>query len=235
MKNLKIVSRYLVLVLMAVILKTGSGSANTFILGDKRDLSSYNQLELEGAFEVTLVQGNEESVIVEAAPEVASLIITKVEGGTLKIYPDKKLNSNSKIALTINFKTLKAIDCSGAIDITGSGAMKFEELSFDASGACKATLEINATSLHMDISGAGKTTFSGKVSQVNLDISGAGKFMAASLEADSYDIDISGSGNAEVNAAKMLDVEVSGSGNVKYTGNPKISQDISGTGQVIKM
>ncbi len=190
---------------------------------------------MEGSFDVTLVQGNEESVIVDAAPDVAALIVTKVEGGTLKIYPDHKLKHSGKIAITVNFKNLKSIDCSGAIEIKSAGALKFDELSFDASGACKANMEITATSLDVDISGAGTIIFTGRVPKVDLDISGAGKFMASALVAEDYEIDISGSGHAEVNATKVLDVEVSGAGKVKYSGDPKISKEISGTGQVSKM
>ena len=235
MKKIKTGGILVSLLLLTAAIKPISAFSGTLLETDKRTVTAYLKLELEGSFEVTLVQGNEESVIVDAAPDVAALIITKVEGGTLKIYPDNKLKHTGKIALTVNFKNLKSIDCSGAIEITSTGALKFDELSFDASGACKANLEITATSLDVDISGAGNTTFTGRVPKVDLDISGAGKFMAAALTAEDYEIDISGAGNAEVNAAKVLDVEVSGTGNVRYSGDPKISKEISGTGQVTKM
>ena len=235
MKNLKTGSLFLSVMLLAVALKPTTALSEILTGADKRVVTSYQGLELEGAFEVTLVQGDEESVVVDAAADVAELIITKVEGNTLRIYPDKKLKHSGKIALTVNFKNLKSIDCSGAIEIKSTGSLKFNDLSFDASGACKANMEINATSLDVDISGAGNTTFTGKVPKVDLDISGAGKFLASTLVADDYEIDISGAGNAEVNVTKVLDVEVSGTGNVRYSGDPKITKEISGTGQVSKM
>ena len=184
---------------------------------------------------VTLVQGTEESVQIDASSEIASKIITKVESGKLKIYTEKHFKSDEKISLTVNFKNLKSIDCSGAGHLSSAGKLQFDELSLDASGACKTNLELSAKSLSMDISGAGNTTLSGSVPKVDLDISGAGKYMAATLIVEDYDIDISGTGNAEINVSKSLDVEISGTGTIKYKGDPVIKKEISGTGNVVKL
>lgn len=234
MKNLKTVCLIISFTIMSVsgvIFKTmGSPEA-----GEKRNLGSFNQLDLGGAFAVTLIQGNEESVTIDATSDIASQIITKVEGGKLKIYNEKDFKSEGKISITVNFKNLKSIDCSGAGTLTSTGKLHFDDLLLEASGACKTNLELDAKKLSVDISGAGNTTLSGNVPSVDLDISGAGKFMASSLVADDYEIDISGTGNAEISAAKTLDVEVSGTGVVKYKGDPVIKREISGTGNISKM
>ncbi len=202
---------------------------------NEREVSPFDKLELEGPFEIMLIQGSEESVFIDAPSDVNKQIITKVEGSTLRIFSVKDFRSKTKVLITVYFKNLRELDCSGAIDLTGMGPMKFETMLLDASGACKLKMELTASKLNVNISGAGNATFSGKVSSVNLDISGAGKYMASQLLAEDYDIDVSGTGNAEVNAAKQLHVDVSGTGNVRYTGDPKISKEISGTGQVSKM
>ncbi len=201
----------------------------------EREVSPFDKLELEGAFEIMLIQGSEESVFIDAPADVNKQIITKVEGSTLHIFTVKDFKSKAKILITVYFKNLREVDCSGAVDLTGMGSIRFETLLLDASGACKIKMEFTALKLNVNISGAGNTTFSGKVTSVNLDISGAGKFMASQLLAEDYDIAVSGTGNAEVNAAKQLNVDVSGTGNVRYTGDPKITKEVSGTGQVSKM
>lgn len=234
MKNCKKLP-VIVLMLLTATLTTTSNYASIALIDNSRQVSPFEKLELEGAFEIMLIQGDEESVFIDAPSDVNKEILTKVEGGTLHIYTEKGFKSKAKIAITVYFKNLREIDCSGAIDLTGMGPMKFETLLVDASGACKIKMELTASKLNVDISGAGNTTLSGKVNTVSLDISGAGKYMASNLVADSYDIDVSGTGNAEINAAKQLGVEVSGTGNVRYSGDPKITKDISGTGQVSKM
>ncbi len=237
MKNLKMNNQFFALILMLIVLGPAPAISGPtqFITNDKRIVEAYHSLDLEGAFTVTLIQGNEESVVVETPGDIASQVMTKVESGELKVYTEKGFKSSEKVALTITFKNLKSIDCSGAIVLNGKGSFKFEDFSFYASGACKATLEFTAGNLDVDISGAGTATMQGTASKVDLDISGAGKFMAASLAADVYEIDISGTGKAEVNAMKILDVEISGTGNVKYSGEPKITKQISGTGNVTKL
>lgn len=235
MKTTDFFNRSCVMLFMAVILTASPVLAQSSASGDKRTVAPYHNLEIEGAFTVTLVQGNEEAVFIEAAPELAEEIMIKVDEETLKIYSRKHSKITDKISLTVHFKNLKSIDCSGAIMLSGTGPFAFDELSLDMSGACKATLEINSASLHVDISGAGNASLSGKVPDVSLDVSGSGKFMASELLADDYQIDISGAGIVVVNAAKSMDVDVSGSGNLKYSGDPKINKEISGSGRVVKM
>jgi len=205
------------------------------VAGEKRDVGAFDKLDVSGAFVITLVQGTEENVIVDAPSDILKLVITKVESGNLKIYNHKDYKSDEKINITVNFKNLSEIDCSGANVINSAGALKFNNFSFDASGACKANLEFSTNNLDIDMSGAVNAVMKGTATNVDLDISGAGKLMAADLAATDYDVDISGTGNAEINASKSLNVEVSGTGNVKYKGEPKITKEISGTGNVSQL
>ncbi len=237
MKNLKMSNRFFVILLMAITMGSTIGTSSPLqpATGEKRNVEAYHELELEGAFDVTLIQGNEESVVIDAPADIAGQVLTKVEAGKLKVYTEKNFKSSEKVVLTITFKNLKSLDCSGAIVLNGKGAFKFDDFSFDASGACKATLEFTAANLDVDISGAGSASLQGKATKVDLDISGAGKFMAAALVADDYEIDISGTGTAEVHATKNLNVEISGTGKVKYSGDPRITKTISGTGNVTQL
>lgn len=209
----------------------GSDGSST----EQRNVSGYNEIEIGGAFKVILVQGSSEGVTVEASTDVMKNIITKVEGNTLKIYTEGKMSSNDAMKLTINFKELKSIDCSGSIHLTASAPLKFDQLDLESSGASKTDLELSASKLDVDISGSGHTTLKGSANNVELDISGSGKLIAPSLEATNYDINISGAGSADISVSTNLDVDVSGAGIVKYKGDPKVKKEISGAGKVEKM
>src|SRR4030095_3946559 len=233
MKNL--ISTPLNIIASTVLIVISLNAIANPIEGVKRETGPFKSLDASGAFVITLIQGNEESVVIETTPAISAQIKTKVDGETLKIYTEKGFKTNDKIALTVNFKNLESMDCSGAIVLNANAPLKFENLSLDLSGACKLNFELSASKLDVDISGAGNSILNGNVSKVSLDISGAGKFMASSLVAEDYDIDISGTGNAEVYATKTLNVQVSGTGVVKYKGEPVIKKDISGTGNVTKL
>jgi len=209
----------------------GSESLST----EQREVSGFNEIEIGGAFKVILVQGSTDGVTVDACADIMKNIITKVEGNTLKIYTEEKTNSCSDMKITINFKQLKSIDCSGSVHLTATAPLKFEVLELESSGASKTELEISTTKLDINISGSGHTTLKGFATNVDLDISGSGKLMASNLTATNYDIDISGAGSAEIVVSENLKVEVSGAGIVKYYGEPKIKKEISGAGKVEKM
>ncbi len=58
--------------------------------------------------------------------------------------------------------------------------------------------------------------------------------LAFNLIAENADINISGSGNAEITANQLLKVKIAGSGNVYYKSNPVINLEVSGSGKVVK-
>ncbi|MBL0340196.1 MAG: DUF2807 domain-containing protein [Bacteroidetes bacterium] len=200
-----------------------------------RVVSGFTKVAISGAFKVILIQGASEGISVKANPKVMKNIITKVEGSTLKINSEGMYYNDEEIELTINFISLVAMDCSGSTQLSGEGQLKFDNFEFSASGSAKAELNFLAKKLDIDMSGAGHLNFQGAVNEVELDISGSGKFMAASLTSDKYEINISGSGNAEIAVASILEVDISGSGVVKYKGEPTISRDISGSAKIIKL
>ena len=46
-------------------------------------------------------------------------------------------------------------------------------------------------------------------------------------------VEVSGSGNIEVNATDLIDGDISGSGDIYYKNSPIINVDISGSGSLI--
>ena len=72
-----------------------------------------------------------------------------------------------------------------------------------------------------------------KTDYLELSLLGSCSFKGFSMSADHCQVDISGSGNCEISAAKELDVSIDGSGSVYYRGRPSIKDHISGSGRVI--
>jgi len=202
---------------------------------DLRQLPAFGKVDISGAYKIILEQGDKEQILVEGDAENLPKVLTKVEGGTLVITNKEKNNSSGKITLTITFKNIDELSCSGAVDLKTSNSLKLNNFDLDLSGASKSDLDINAAKLDIDISGSANATLKGKVKMVDLYISGTGSLSAPALESDVYDIEISGVGNATVHAISKLDVSISGTGAVTYKGDPQITKEISGTGSLKKM
>jgi putative autotransporter adhesin-like protein len=65
-------------------------------------------------------------------------------------------------------------------------------------------------------------------------LTGSGDLELAKLPVERATVEISGSGDIEVDATRTLDVRISGSGSVAYHGNPEVKKSISGSGGLIK-
>ncbi|MCX6278919.1 MAG: DUF2807 domain-containing protein [Bacteroidetes bacterium] len=205
------------------------------VLKEVRKVSSFDGIDVSGAFEILLKQGATEEVVVEADANLLPVILTVVEGNTLKIETKKSVNHVTSMKVFITVKDLKRIDVSGAVDIQTESRISVPELSIDASGATDSKLEIAVQKLRLDCSGASKIKFSGSATDVNMDLSGASDIFGFDLLAETYDLQISGAGNAQINVSKKIHAEISGAGSVKYRGSPtQVDQSVSGAGSIQK-
>ena len=94
----------------------------------------------------------------------------------------------------------------------------------------------NTDFFKMRISGSAKAIVYDEfdASSLDVNISGSGDADLEPIISDRADVAISGSGDTHLTALQLLDVTISGSGKVYYSGNPVVKTRISGSGQVIK-
>ncbi|MBF2717841.1 GIN domain-containing protein [Agrobacterium vitis] len=95
--------------------------------------------------------------------------------------------------------------------------------------------QINQPQLRLDIKGSGSVSATGAADTVDVDISGSGTAQLRRLTAQSARIVILGSGNADMTALKDADVSISGSGNVDLSGHPTLRRsEINGSGRIVQ-
>lgn len=203
------------------------------VLKETRQVSSFSEVDISGAFDIVLRQGDKEEVVVEADANLLPVIRTEVTGSTLKIDTRRPVRNPEVLRVYITFRDLKMIDASGAVDLRSEGILKLSDLSIDASGASDSKLDIEVNRLKLDCSGASKLRFSGTAGTIEMDLSGATDIFAYDLVAESCSIEISGAGNAQVHATKKIRADISGAGSIKYKGSPSdIDQRVSGAGSI---
>lgn len=221
------------LVLNACAQKTkGSGNIKT----ENRDVSGFKIIHIGGSFNVELVPGNSEGVLLEADDNILPLILTKVSHETLSLELKGSVNNYKTLKATINYKDMEKIRASGSVQIKQTEKSKHGTLFMELSGSSKIKMNIEAKVLAMESSGASEMELKGEAETFNLDVSGAGEVKALKLETKESKVEISGAGNAELFVKEKLDVSISGAGSVKYKGNPAVvNQDVSGAGSVKKL
>lgn len=210
---------------------------NGNVVKQDRTVSSFNGIDVSGAFDVYLKQGDNEAVTVEAEENLLPYIRTEVVDGTLIIETkDRPFHNTTKMTVYVTIKGLKSIDLSGATDIETQNKLNLSDLKIDISGASEAKLDFAVQKLNLDCSGASKILLTGSAVNVTMDLSGASKLLAFDMPAESYSISLSGAGKAEINVSKKLSADISGAGTIKYKGSPaEIDQEVSGAGSIKKV
>ncbi len=88
----------------------------------------------------------------------------------------------------------------------------------------------------LTISGSSDTKVNGSIptDEVSVNISGSGDADLQNVQAKNGDVRISGSGDVRLSVQNSLKARISGSGKVFYTGNATVDSEISGSGTVVK-
>lgn len=210
------------------------------VVTEERALPTFNRIVIEGFADVTLVQGESESVRVEGAQKQLAGVRTQVKGGTLTIAHGATRSWWSAVfggggrgaRVRVTFRDLDAITATGAVKIRAEG-FKAGRLKVSASGATSLRIDdLDAKELSVTGSGAMRVELAGRVSEQRVSISGAGDYRAADLASDDARVSVSGAGRVVVQVEKTLKIGLSGAGVVEYIGNPNVSQEISGAGRV---
>ncbi len=210
------------------------------IVTEKRDVHDFNQVALQGIGQILLVQGDQESLTIEAEQDLLSKIKSEVEGDKLvlgwKSWLDNILSfGDHKIIFHVGMKRVNGVSIAGMGSL-GAQRIQTDQCELRVSGSGELAVEqLTAQGLDLHISGSGHATLGGKADTVNIHVSGSGKVKAANMQTQEADVQISGSGDVELAVARKLNVSISGAGDVKYLGEPQVTQHITGVGHIDKL
>ncbi|MDQ3924800.1 MAG: DUF2807 domain-containing protein, partial [Actinomycetota bacterium] len=186
------------------------------VTSESRNVSGFEEVELQGVGNLSIQQTDTESLTVEAEEDLLPKVRTEVVDNRLIIGP--KPNTSVLTTEPINYRlTVKDLS---ALEVSGSGSVDTEGISTDE--------------LAVTITGAGDVKINGKANSQQVAILGSGDYRAEDLESKEVKVDVRGSGSAIVNVSDELNAEVSGSGSVEYKGDPTVNQYVSGAGWVSK-
>jgi len=217
-------------------------------------VSDFHGIDVSGGFDVTLIQGNSESLILTAQENLFDHITVKVDNGTLKIYTRNNIWSTQSMKALITFKNIDDLNVSGGGDVISKTPINVEELSVHISGGGDFYSTINSDELDCNISGGGDTDIKGDIKDYHINMSGGGDLtskvnagniscritgggdllLRSNEKATDAVIDINGGGDMEVEInAENLKCSVSGGGDATLFGQAdEFEIDLNGGGDV---
>ncbi|MES1215452.1 MAG: head GIN domain-containing protein [Bacteroidota bacterium] len=190
------------------------------IITKEVSVTSFDQLDVSGVFNLMLTQGNKEEVKIEADDNLQSLFEVKNEGSKLTIGMKKDINMKGKLKLKvyITFKNLKSMDLKTVGNVSSEANMSFDDIGINNKSVGNIDLKLTTQKLNMQNKSVGNVKLSGKADNVTINNKGVGSIQAANFVVQKMDIENSGIGSAEVNAEKELKVKDSFMGKVTNKG-----------------
>ncbi len=194
---------------------------NGNIVKEIRSVKSFNSIEAASAFNITVIKGDVQELLIETDDNLLEQIISKVEGDELILSTKGNINRPTKMNVTITIPELKEIDLSGACELISESRFENSKMELELSGASHADIKVKCEEIDIDMSGASKLNISGYASTQKIEASGACKIYSYDLESNKVDINCSGASTVKIFVKEAIHGDISGASNVYYKGNPK--------------
>src|SRR5262245_8658170 len=186
--------------------KRVEGSGN--VITKTFPITSFDQLEVGGVFNVELSQSSSGAVKVEADDNLMELFEVKNEGEKLMVTTKKDVNINtkSKVKVYISFKKINSLEIHTVGNVSSAGELSFDKLKLENNSVGNVSLKFSAQSVKINNNSVGSVKLEGKADDAVIKSNSVGTIKAGDFVVQTMDIDNNGVGSAEVNAAKELKV-----------------------------
>lgn len=186
----------------------GSGNRKTEV----RQVSDFTAIELGGAIEATVTVGDKPSITLDADDNILPLVLTKSEGGVLRIYTEGSTSAKNPIKATVLVPKLHRVDISGASEVSISG--------------------LTTDQFYADLSGASTLVALGEAASVEIEASGASKADLGGVKSKTASINGSGASTIVLASPDKIMGQLSGASTLNHSGNPNVAIATSGASTV---
>lgn len=198
------------------------------------EVSSFNKIRLQGAYNVHIVQNSTPAFKMEASEENQKKIEVWVENETLNVKTRSTTITTQEVKLNITIDQLELLKIEGGVFLTTDGYIEVEDLEISVEGGAHIDMKLTANTLRARCEGGVNMEFEGVTDEFHASTEGAGNIDADQLKSRIVRCKVAGVGNASVYATEQLDATVEGLGKIAYRGNPVINKQVSGIGMVYK-
>jgi hypothetical protein len=194
---------------------------------DDLGLRGFNSVDFEGAFDVTIEQGDEYAVEVDDNDDAADQYRIYVSGETLVI--DYKFNrrpfwrksiDEHILDVRITMPELREVEASGGGKLRFRGFDE-DDVIIKLTGAVVANAGIDVRNLTVELTGASQLDIAGTGRSMEADINGASTLSAYGYEVQEAEIEAHGASSAKVYVTDRLEVSKGIASSVSHRGDPE--------------
>lgn len=200
---------------------------------ENRKVTDFSDLELDGVFNVFIIQGDSVGVKVETDENIQKYIKVENIGNKIKIYDENEENIKkyTKMNVYVTVREIENLTMDLVGDLVIKDTLKTVLLKFKSTSVGNTEINIVTQKLIMYLNGVGDVKISGSAQVVDLIDKAVGNLKAYNLKVGRFVIDYNGVGNIDINVEKELSVNSTGVGHINYRGNPIFTtKEVTGTG-----
>ncbi len=187
-----------------VIVENDCNKGNGKVVKQQRPIDLFEKIDIDGSFNINIVNGQKATVEVIAESNILALIRTEVRKNTLYIATDGSFCTTHLLRVNITAKSVSSI-----------AARSASEVVYEAGASSSDDLSIN-------LADASEMVVSGKGQRVNIVLQDASDLDASQFEAKDVTINTSGSAEAKILVTGRLSAKASDASEVYFSGNPEI-------------
>jgi hypothetical protein len=225
------------LLLLSISCDERNYSVSTASVQEKKNLTGVTRLQLDGVFNLTITQSDQESIEVVGDESMIKKLLIDQDGDLLTLSMEEDLGDNffakNELRINLSLKDLKELKYDGVGNVKTQGTFKVGDVRLIGSGVGNLELDLDAQQIDADFDMVGNINLQGKANRAFFTNNGVGNLDASNLIVKDMEINSSGIGNVEVHCTGELSLVVDGIGKVSYSGHPRIlKKEVSGIGKV---
>ncbi|MFB6278093.1 MAG: head GIN domain-containing protein [Salinibacter sp.] len=209
---------------------------------EARPVDAFTEIEFETPGTLHLRQGEAHSVEVKGPSKVLDRLVTEVDGEALDVraeddsglfgmFDDSDLDGD-EVDIYVTAPTIERVGLAGSGQIEGETRIESESLSLSVAGSGDMNLEVATEQLEIGMAGSGDCMLRGRADTLTTKTAGSGDIKASEMKTRTAEVDVVGSGDAELHVTERLDARILGSGDVQYRGQPEVELSSLGSGTV---
>ena len=226
---------------LILLITASTGFAQVIGRGDvvkqDRDVENFNGVSVQSGIDLTVKQGTQQSLVIEADDNIQEYIISEVKEGILYVYVKKNTSIRQSHAMDahVTVTEIKKISASGGGDVESLSMINADEISISISGGGDLSFELTADRATCSMSGGGDVAFEGSIKAFKASLSGGGD-IALEGEIGMLDINLSGGGDLVMELdCENIKISSSGGGDVTLDAGENVAKagiNISGGGDL---
>lgn len=186
-----------------------------------KDVGDFSELKVYDLMVVTLIQSNENKVVIKGENTQNVSIVNK--NGKLKVKMETdKIFQGEETYVEVYFTNISILDANEGAQIVGNEMItqNMIELRSQEGGRIKVGLDVSYSKIKAVSGGIIEASGLSKIQEIT--INSGGIFEGKDFKTQTTNIAITAAGEADIYATEKVDVKVTAGGDVTIFGNPKI-------------